>query len=134
MELYWRKLICFLVGYNVWSIERNSVGATCFERLDSKTFQISLTAANLFVSHSCFFFCQNKCGLWGIWNKFSTLLYQKENNCHLRIVYQSYEDLLQAFLWSTSIQVTHQFQLCLLFWPMCTCLIYWSYHFPANVL
>ena len=42
-----------IVGYNVSSIERYSVGATCFERFELKTSQISLTAANLYVSHRC---------------------------------------------------------------------------------
>ena len=60
--------------------------------------------------------CWNKCGLWEIWNSFLTLLNQKQDECHLRIVYQSYEDLLQVFLWSISIQTTHQFQFCLVFW------------------
>ena len=57
----------------------------------------------------------NKCCLWEIWNSFFTLLHQKQNDCHLRIFYQSYEDLLQVSLWSTSIQTMHQFQLCLFF-------------------
>ena len=56
--------------------------------------------------------CWNKCGLWEIWNSFLTLLNQKQDECHLRIVYQSYEDLLQVFLWSTSIQTKHQFPIC----------------------
>ena len=58
--------------------------------------------------------CRNKCGLWEIWNGFLTLLHQKQNDCHLRIVYQPYEDLLQVFLWITLIQTRHQCQLCLL--------------------
>ena len=37
-------------------------------------------------------------GLWEIWKCFSTLLHQKQNEFHLRIVYQSYKDLLQVFL------------------------------------
>ena len=37
-------------------------------------------------------------GLWEIWKCFSTLLHQKQNEFYLRIVYQSYKDLLQVFL------------------------------------
>ena len=42
-----------------------------------------------FMSPTNMFFlvgCQSKCGLWEIWNGFLTLLHQKQNVCHLRIV------------------------------------------------
>ena len=52
---YWRKGTCCLIGYNVSSVEKYSDGATCFERFELKISQISLTAANLSVSHSCSF-------------------------------------------------------------------------------
>ena len=52
----------------------------------------------------------------------------------LKHINTSNKDSLHVCFWSTSIQTTHQFQLCLFFWPMCSCLIHWSCHCAANVL
>ena len=81
-------------------------------------FPRSLKQLQIYLFPTAVFFlvgCWNKCGLWEIWNCFLTLLHQEQNDCHLKIVYQSYEDLFQVFLWSTSIQTKHQFQICLVF-------------------
>ena len=100
---------------------KDSDGEICFKRFELKIFQISLTAVDLSVSHSRVLSCglSKKCGLWQIWNGSLTLLHQKQNECHLRIVYQAYKDSLQVFLWDTSIQTTHQFQLYLIFFYPC---------------
>ena len=57
LGLYCKKVICCLSGYNIPPVEIYSNGATCFERFELKIYQISLTAANLCVSHSCGFSC-----------------------------------------------------------------------------
>ena len=109
MRLYYWKAIWCLIGYNVSSIERYSNGATCFERFGLKISQISLTAANLSIFHSCVLFCGLSKQMWPLRNqkRFLILLHQKQNDCHLRLVYQSNEDLLKVFIWSASIQTTH---------------------------
>ena len=91
-------------------------------------FPRSLKQLQIYLFPTAVFFlvgCWNKCGLWEIWNCFLTLLHQEQNDCHLKIVYQSYEDLFQIFLWSTSIQTKHQFQICLGFF-FDPCVLAWS--------
>ena len=65
---YWRKGTCCLIGYNVSSVEKYSDGATCFERFELKISQISLTAANLSVSHSFVLSCGLSKRMWSLRN------------------------------------------------------------------
>ena len=117
MGLYWRKTIFCLIGYNVSSNASYSDGATRFERFELKISQISLN----WVFNSCESVCfPQLCSF--LWVAETNMTFEKSEtvfdiiapklkSCHFRIVYQSYEDLLQVFLWSKSIQTTHQFQL-----------------------
>ena len=127
--------ICCLVGYNVSSIERYSNGEICFERFELKITQIYLTAANLPVSHSCFLSCGLSKQMWSLRNlkRFFDIIAPKtkwlssENS--LSVIWRVTPSIPLNYINPNNASIST-----LLFWPMCTCLIHWSYYFAAIVL
>ena len=100
------------------------------ERFESKISQISLTAANLSVSCSCVLSCGLSKQMWPLRNlkRFFDIIAPKTK-------WLSFENSLSViwrFTPSIPLKYINPNNASILtlsvFWPMCTCLIHWSYH------
>ena len=102
-------------------------------------FPRSLKQLQIYLFPTAVFFlvgCWNKCGLWEIWNCFFDIIASRtkwlsfENS--LSVIWRSIPNIPLKYINPNKASISNLSGF--FFWPMCTCLIHWSYHFAANVI